>query len=159
MEQLCSFSDCWLVDYVPMLVYYRYRCNPTLQDFFSPFISMCPLWVLFPSFHLYSLCNFISLPPAAPSPLSLLLDSTRSAHRWGFVMRLRRTGQWSVCHAEPPPQQQHRRRRRRRRLRSAPLLRGSDLDNHEELERSEALEPLQLQQCQDGVSCVTRCPI
>lgn len=42
---------------------------------------------------------------------------------------------------------------------AALLLRGSDLDNHEELERSEALEPLQLQQCHDGVSCVTQCPI
>lgn len=39
------------------------------------------------------------------------------------------------------------------------LLRGCDLDNQEELERLQALEPLQLQQCQEGVSCVTRCPI
>lgn len=39
------------------------------------------------------------------------------------------------------------------------LLRGCDLDNQEELERSQALEPLQLQQCQEGVSCVTQCPI
>lgn len=41
----------------------------------------------------------------------------------------------------------------------APLLRGCDLDNQEELERLQALEPLQLQQCQEGVSCVTQCPI
>lgn len=39
------------------------------------------------------------------------------------------------------------------------LLRGCDLDNQEELERLQALEPLQLQQCQEGVSCVTQCPI
>ncbi|CAB1456755.1 unnamed protein product [Pleuronectes platessa] len=30
------------------------------------------------------------------------------------------------------------------------LLRGCDLDNQEELERLQALEPLQLQQCQEG---------
>lgn len=41
----------------------------------------------------------------------------------------------------------------------APLLRGCDLDNQEELERLQALEPLQLQQCQEGVSCVTQRPI
>lgn len=35
------------------------------------------------------------------------------------------------------------------------LLRGCDLDNQEELERLQALEPLQLQQCQEGVSCIT----
>lgn len=42
---------------------------------------------------------------------------------------------------------------------AALLLRGCDLDNQEELERLQALEPLQLQQCQEGVSCITQCPI
>lgn len=141
------FSVCWLVNYVPMLVYYRYRCNPTLLRIL--FFSFFNFHVSSVSAPTKSPCNFISLPPAAPSPLSLLPDSTRSAHRWGFVMRLRRTGEWSVCHAEPLLL----------RLLLLLLLRGSDLDNHEELERSEALEPLQLQQCHDGVSCVTQCPI
>ncbi|MED6294306.1 hypothetical protein CHARACLAT_019811 [Characodon lateralis] len=35
------------------------------------------------------------------------------------------------------------------------LLRGCDLDNQEELECLQALEPLQFQRCQEGVSCIT----
>lgn len=90
-----------------------------------------------------------ALPPATPSPLVVSLPpSSRPGPVLRFCQEIetdRRVKRVS-CRAAAAAAE-------------ALLHRGCDLDNQEELERSQALEPLQLQQCQEGVSCVTQCPI
>lgn len=113
-------------------------------------------------FHLYTACGTFFLPPPLPSPLAALPSATPShlllfLVRPGPVLRFcqeietdRRVKRVS-CRAAASASAAA--------AAEALLLRGCDLDNQEELERLQALEPLQLQQCQEGVSCVTRCPI
>lgn len=128
------------VDYVPTASV-LYKCNPTL-----PFPFPCVLHECSCNHSTYTISNFFpltapatpSLPPSLPRPGPVL----RFCQEIETDRRVKRVS----CRAAAAAAE-------------ALLLRGCDLDNQEELERSQALEPLQLQQCQEGVSCVTQCPI
>lgn len=110
----------------------------------STYIQPLELFFLPPSSRRSAYCNPL------PSPLLLLLFLVRPGPVLRFCQEIetdRRVKRVS-CRAAAAAA-----------AAEALLLRGCDLDNQEELERLQALEPLQLQQCQEGVSCVTPCPI
>lgn len=134
-----------------------YKCNPTL-----PFPFPCVLHersynrsTYAVSVSLMFFCFFFPrvLPPATPPSIHPSLPPSLPHLTRASVEVLSR-----VCR-EIQTDRRVKRVSCRAAAAEALLLRDCDLDNQEELERLQALEPLQLQQCQEGVSCVTQCPI
>lgn len=153
VEEGCFSSRAVIVGWVYNVptAFILYKCNPNVAFFHfhvsslsaSPTIPpIQPLELFFRSLTLLCL-------PATPSPPVVSLPpSSRPGPVLRFCQEIetdRRVKRVS-CRAAAAAAE-------------ALLHRGCDLDNQEELERSQALEPLQLQQCQEGVSCVTQCPI